>query len=89
MRAAMHFWVTGKVQGVYFRASAKAKAQALGLTGWIKNLNDGQVEGVACGEPAALEALKGWLAVGPELAQVTHLEVKPTAPEDWLSFSIE
>lgn len=89
MREAMHFWVKGRVQGVYFRANTKAKAQALGLTGWVRNLSGGEVEGVACGEPEALAGLKEWLAEGPELAQVTHLEVQPDQPKDWLSFNIE
>lgn len=89
MSAAMHFWVTGKVQGVYFRASTKAKAQQLGLTGWVRNLADGQVEGVACGDQAALDSLKAWLAEGPESAVVTQLDVQPEAPQDWSSFEVE
>lgn len=88
MRAAMHFWVTGKVQGVYFRASTKAKAEALGLSGWVKNTPEGRVEGVACGDQAALDALKAWLAEGPEFAHVTRLEVQPEPPGDWLGFNV-
>lgn len=89
MRAAMHFWVTGKVQGVYFRASTKAKAEALGLSGWVKNLPEGQVEGVACGDRTALDELKAWLAKGPESAQVTHLEVRSEAAQNWLGFKVK
>lgn len=88
MRSAIHFVVTGRVQGVYFRANTKATAQRLGLTGWVMNCVDGQVEGVACGEPAALEQLTKWLAVGPKFAKVTQLEVEPEQPEEWLSFEI-
>ncbi len=57
--------VTGRVQGVFFRASTQREAQKLGVTGHAHNLADGSVEVLACGEPAAVEQLKEWLWQGP------------------------
>jgi acylphosphatase len=89
MREAVHFWVTGRVQGVSFRAHTQTKALALGLTGWVRNLPDGQVEGVACGDPHSLKRLAEWLAVGPSFAKVTHLEIQSETPQQWFNFEIE
>lgn len=61
MRSAIHFYVSGRVQGVYFRATTQATARQLGLTGWVRNLPDGRVEGVACGEGKQLDKLVTWL----------------------------
>lgn len=71
--------VSGRVQGVFYRASTRAKAQALGVTGYARNLPDGSVEVLACGDPAAVEALCEWLWQGPPAAQVTLVEVESVA----------
>ncbi|MBA2238212.1 MAG: acylphosphatase, partial [Lysobacter sp.] len=63
MRAS-RFIVSGKVQGVWFRASTRDRALALGLSGHAKNLPDGSVEVLASGDPAAVEALAEWLRQG-------------------------
>ena len=65
------FIVTGRVQGVFFRASTRDVALPLGLTGHAINMPDGSVEVLACGSPAAVEELERWLATGPRLANVT------------------
>lgn len=70
-RAARRCLVSGRVQGVFFRASARAEAERLGLDGWARNLPDGRVEVVAAGAPEALDAFQRWLAVGPPRARVT------------------
>ena len=88
METAIHFWASGRVQGVYFRASTQAKAQALGLTGWVKNLADGRVEGVVCGEQQAVDTLVQWLAIGPENAFVKQLNTTPETPEVGHQFEI-
>jgi acylphosphatase len=67
--------VTGRVQGVFYRASARARASALGVTGYARNLPDGSVEVLACGEPAAVEALCAWLWQGPPAAEVARVEI--------------
>lgn len=70
----LHLLIHGKVQGVYFRASARQKAQALGLNGWVRNLADGRVELLAQGPEAALQALLTWAWQGPSAARVDHLD---------------
>ena len=64
------FIVSGRVQGVVYRASASEQALRLGLTGYAKNRSDGRVEVVACGVAHALDALERWLRQGPPAARV-------------------
>jgi acylphosphatase len=70
--------ITGRVQGVWFRASTKREAERLGVTGHAANLADGSVEVIACGAPEAVEALIAWLHRGPPQARVERVAV-----EDW------
>ncbi len=63
--------VEGLVQGVFFRASTRARAQQLGVTGWAKNLPDGSVEVLACGTESAVSQLCEWLREGPPQARIT------------------
>lgn len=79
--------VSGRVQGVFFRASTREQALALGLTGFARNLSDGRVEVVACGEAAALEQLIDWLHQGPPEAQVSHVAVEEAPPEEFRGFT--
>lgn len=72
----LHIIVSGRVQGVFFRASTRQIATKLDLAGWVKNLPDGRVEIVAEGSPKNLETFLAWCQHGPERAQVTHLESK-------------
>ena len=67
--------VSGRVQGVYFRASTVAEAERLQLRGWARNLDDGTVEVVACGDAAAVSRLAGWLWHGPPAARVVGVSV--------------
>ena len=62
--------VTGRVQGVWFRGNTQQVAESLGVTGYARNLADGRVEVVACGEPGQVEALQQWLWQGPSAARV-------------------
>lgn len=75
MNKTVHFIVSGRVQGVFFRASTRNKAMELGLGGWVKNLTDGRVEGQASGAAADVDKLAAWLSQGPEMARVLKLEV--------------
>ena len=74
MESCRRFLVSGRVQGVAYRAWTKLEARALGLTGWARNLADGRVEVVVCGQPAAVTALHAKLAEGPPAARVTSVE---------------
>ena len=74
--------VTGRVQGVFFRASAMETAQRLGVTGWIKNLPDGGVESVVEGPRHAVDAFVRWCEAGPAGARVEGVEVSWAAPRD-------
>jgi acylphosphatase len=67
--------VSGRVQGVFFRASTRAQAQSLGVTGYARNLPDGRVEVLACGDPAAVDSLCRWLWQGPPAASVSDVTV--------------
>jgi len=78
--------VSGLVQGVFYRASAQRKAKELGVTGYARNLPDGRVEVMACGERAAVAALCEWLWEGPPRAEVTAVEcavVEMTVPPEF------
>ena len=68
--------VAGRVQGVFYRASARARAEALGVTGHARNLPDGRVEVLACGTPQAVQALCDWLWQGPPAADVVSVEIE-------------
>lgn len=72
----VHVYVTGKVQGVWFRANTQHKAQELQLTGWVKNLADGRVECMIFGTEEQVEKMIQWLWQGPELAKVSDLAIK-------------
>ena len=71
------FLVTGRVQGVYFRHSARTEAKRLHLRGLARNLSDGSVEVVARGSPAAVEVLRQWLHRGPPAARVDSVRDEP------------
>jgi acylphosphatase len=65
--------VSGRVQGVFYRASTRQQAERLGVTGWARNLPDGSVEVLACGREQDVEALCQWLWQGPRLAEVADV----------------
>lgn len=73
------FRVTGRVQGVFYRASARDAARARRLTGWARNLANGDVEVLACGSEGALEEFADWLRTGPPMARVTRVTAEDVA----------
>lgn len=87
-RMTVRFVVKGRVQGVFFRASARSEAKRLALTGWVKNRPDGDVEGTVTGDAPALSEFSDWLSHGPEMAKVTSLEVEQVALEQFDGFVI-
>ncbi len=80
------FIVTGKVQGVFFRASARERALRLGLTGHAKNLADGSVEVVASGSREAVDELDAWLHHGPPAARVDEVRREALPEQAWRGF---
>jgi len=66
--------IEGRVQGVMFRESARRTAQPMGITGYVKNMPDGSVQVLACGDKGALERFTAWLRQGPPLANVDGLD---------------
>ena len=80
--------VTGKVQGVFYRASTQAKAKELGLNGWVKNNQDGSVMIEAEGEDQKLEKLVEWCQRGPGAAQVDAVKSEEIIPEGVNSFEV-
>jgi acylphosphatase len=67
--------VTGRVQGVYYRASTASRATELGVSGEARNLPDGSVEVIACGDAEAVALLIEWLWIGPTSAKVIDVQV--------------
>ena len=72
--------VSGRVQGVWFRASTQQEARALELVGWVRNLQNGDVELEAQGRPESLEELLSWLRDGPPQARVEGVDVRWVEP---------
>lgn len=72
------FRIEGQVQGVWFRESTRREAVPLGISGYAKNLPDGSVEVLACGDAHAIEQLAQWLEQGPPMAQVEKVEAMET-----------
>ncbi len=85
----IHCFVSGKVQGVWFRASTQDIARELNLTGWAKNLTDGRVEVMAFGEPENLKRLHQWLHNGPALANVTEVTYEEIVWQDHERFGVK
>lgn len=77
--------MSGRVQGVYYRGSAQARARELGITGYARNLADGRVEVLACGDASRINTFVEWLRVGPTTAHVTAVEVAEREPADYPS----
>ena len=71
---AARFFVSGRVQGVGFRASARYRALELGLAGYVRNLADGRVEAFVQGDAKDIETFAKWLQIGPPLAHVDDVQ---------------
>lgn len=80
-RTCKRCFVSGRVQGVFYRATAVNKARELGIDGFARNLTDGRVEVVACGEPRAVEQLAQWLWTGSSASKVTDVHVEEASSQ--------
>ena len=83
-----HLWISGRVQGVFYRATCRQVAEELGISGWVRNLPDGRVEAVAEGPSDAMEKFLEWCHQGPPMANVEHVEVQEEEPRQEKGFSI-
>ena len=89
-KSCVHVIISGRVQGVWFRANTKNKAEQLGVTGWVRNTPDGKVEAVFEGEEKLVQEMIDWCQHGPPQAKVNGLEVKKLPPSDeFESFNIK
>lgn len=83
-----HVIVSGRVQGVWFRDSMRREAERLGLSGWVRNLPDGNVEAAFEGPPDAVEKLTEWCHHGPPGARVASVTPRDEPPEGQTGFRI-
>ncbi|HEX7026275.1 MAG TPA: acylphosphatase [Gammaproteobacteria bacterium] len=88
MRECRYYRIKGRVQGVFFRASTREQALARNLTGWVRNLPDGDVEAVVCGQTAELQAFETWLWQGPEQARVDAVQSEKVQDEGFSGFAV-
>lgn len=88
MTICMRYLVSGKVQGVFFRASTRLEAERLKITGYARNLPDGRVEVLACGDADAVDQLRNWLTRGPSQARVAGVSSEPVPVQELAGFSI-
>jgi acylphosphatase len=80
--------ISGRVQGVFFRASCADRAEGLGLSGWVRNAPGGAVEAVFEGDAASVEAMVAWCREGPPYARVDHVDVVEESPAGAVGFRI-
>ena len=83
-----HVFVSGMVQGVFFRYETRERARARGLAGWVRNLPDGRVEAVFEGQQDAVEGMVEWCRTGPRGAEVTDVEAIDESPEGLQGFDV-
>lgn len=89
MRRRVHILVSGRVQGVSYRASAYEKAVSLGVSGWVRNLSDGRVEILAEGAASSIAAFVEWCGRGPRWARVDRVNVTEETPAgNFSSFAV-
>ena len=80
--------VSGRVQGVSFRDATRSKAEQLGLSGWVRNTQDGQVEAVFEGGPETVQQMIEWCKSGPSSADVEDVSVENEQPENLSGFEV-
>ena len=86
--ARRHAWISGGVQGVWFRQSTFDEATRAGVTGWVRNLPDGRVEAVFEGSAKAVDAILAWCHQGPASANVTDVRIEDEEPQGLRQFEV-
>lgn len=87
-KRGIHCYISGKVQGVFFRQATKDCAQQYSITGWVRNLTDGRVEVTAYGNEEAISQFEQWLKIGPPAAQVIEVQCEEVLWENLDDFSV-
>jgi acylphosphatase len=85
----LHCYVSGHVQGVFFRREAVTQGRARGLTGWVRNTEDGRVEVMLCGEEQKVRDMEAWLWQGPKAAQVEEVKVEQLPLQKFTDFEVK
>jgi acylphosphatase len=88
MARRVHVRISGRVQGVFFRASCAEEARSRGLAGWVRNAADGAVEAEFEGNDTQVDAMLAWCRRGPPAARVVEVEATPLDPLDQEGFRI-
>jgi acylphosphatase len=89
MKTQVHVVISGRVQGVWYRASTRQKAEELGLTGWVKNTADGNVEAVFEGDKSTVHEMIAWCWIGPPLAKVVDVKIiQKRLDEEFTGFAV-
>jgi acylphosphatase len=83
-----HVRIRGRVQGVFFRADARVRADSLGVAGWIRNAEDGSVEAVFEGDDERVRSMVDWCRRGPSGSRVEDVEVKYEEPTGEIGFDV-
>ncbi len=90
MKSKVHVIISGRVQGVWFRADTKQTAEQLGITGWVRNTFDGNVEAVFEGDEENIKEMLDWCHHGPPSAEVENVEIEKQTPSNGFDgFSIK
>ncbi len=88
-RCCVHAYISGKVQGVWFRAYTRKQALAANVTGWAKNLRDGRVEVMLAGNEEQISQVMDQIRVGPPLAEVTDILQQTLPYQEFSDFSTQ
>ena len=88
MSVRRRVFISGDVQGVFFRDSCRREARGKSLGGWVRNLSDGRVEAVFEGDPARVDEMIRWCHQGPPHAQIEAVDVTEEPPEGETEFSV-
>lgn len=87
MKICVRCFISGRVQGVFYRAATRKQALSMGLTGYARNLPDGRVEVLACGDEQTVTALRNWLWEGPPHAQVKDVQWQTVSEQNSAGFA--